>query len=80
MPDPRQIEKTVHDDTLMRGLRAQLDVMRLTGEKLVQEHQMRVAQTLLSAGLCLIPSDTLLDNQFVVSRGVFEAAKKISNL
>lgn len=38
----------------------------------------RVADTLLSCGITLIPSDHLLDHQFVVSRGVYEAAKKLS--
>lgn len=71
-------EKTVHDDTLSRGLKARLDLMRLTGEKLVEEHRMRAAGALLSAGITLIPCEHLLDHQFAVSPGVYEAAKKIS--
>ena len=69
--------KTVNDDTLIRSLRAQMELMGKTGEKLVEEHRMRCAETLLTAGLTLIPCDHLLDHQFAVSRGVYEAAKKI---
>jgi hypothetical protein len=79
MPNPYAIEKTVNDDTLMRSLRAQLDLMGKTGEKLIEEHRMRCAETLLTAGITLIPCDHLLDHQFVVSRGVYEAAKKIGS-
>lgn len=79
MPSPyeQMVGKTVNDDTLIRALRAQLDLMGKTGEKLIEEHRMRCAETLLTAGTTLIPSDHLLDHQFVVSRGVYEAAKKI---
>ena len=83
MPTPHMehlIGKTVRDDTLFRALRAQMDLMGKTGEKLVEEHRMRCAETLLTAGITLIPSDHLLDHQFVVSRGVYEAAKKISSV
>jgi hypothetical protein len=40
---------------------------------------MRCAETLLTAGITLIPCDHLLDHQFAVSRGVYEAAKKIGS-
>lgn len=73
------IEKAVYDDTLLRSLRSQLDLLGKTGEKLVEEHRMRCAETLMTAGITLIPCDQLLDHQFAVSRGVYEAAKKLSN-
>lgn len=81
MPNPypeNLVRKTVNDDTLMRALRAQMDLMGKTGEKLIEEHRMRCAETLLTAGITLIPCDHLLDHQFAVSRGVYEAAKKIT--
>lgn len=74
------VQKSVNDDTLFRSLRVQLDLMGKTGEKLVEEHRMRCAETLLTAGLTLIPCDGLLDHQFAVSRGVYEAAKKIGGV
>ena len=74
---PAPFAKDVYDDTLSRGLMAKLDVMRLTGEKLVEEHRIRAAQALLSAGITLIPSTHLLDHQFVVSPGVYAAAKQL---
>jgi hypothetical protein len=77
VPDPRLIKKAVSDDTLMRALSTRMDLMGKTGEKLVEEHRNRVAETLLAVGITLIPCDDLLDHQFAVSRGVYEAAKKI---
>lgn len=71
-------EKLVNDDTLSRGLMARVNLMRITGEKLVEEHRMRAAEALLAAGITLIPSEHLLDHQFVVSAGVYEAAKKLT--
>lgn len=79
MPMGDVFEKTMHDDTLVRGLKARCDIMRITGEKLVEEHRMRAAEALLAAGITLIPSEHLLDHQFVVSQGVYDAAKKITN-
>lgn len=70
-------ERDLRDDTLSRSIKARLDLMHMTGEKLVEEHRMRAAEALMSAGITLIPSDHLLDHQFCVSRGVYEAAKKI---
>lgn len=67
----------IANDTLKRGLMANLEVMRLTGEKLTKEYQEKCASTLLQAGIALIPSDYLRDHQFVVSRGVYEAAKRL---
>lgn len=37
----------------------------------------KTAITLLRAGVSLIPCDYLQDHQFIVSRGVYEAAKRI---
>lgn len=72
-----KMQDFIHDDTLIRGLQAQIHVMKLTGEKLVQEHRNNVAQALLSCGITLIPCNELLDHQFVVSPGVYAAAKKM---
>lgn len=83
MSDSNYIEKDVNDDTLRRAINAQVDVLRvasLTGRKLVEEHQMKVAEALLGAGITLIPSEHLLDHQFCVSPGVYRAAKRISGL
>ena len=84
MPNPfhyeqRSVEKAVNDASLIRSLRAQMDLIGKTGEKLVEEHRMKCAETLLTAGITLIPCDHLLDHQFAVSRGVYEAAKKITS-
>lgn len=62
-------------DALSDSFKAQLEVTRLKGEELVREYRMDCAKTLLRAGIHLIPSDLLKDHQFVVSRGVYEAAK-----
>jgi hypothetical protein len=70
------VDRDIEADTLGRSIKARWDLLKMTGEKLVDEHRMRVAETLLSCGLTLIPSEHLLDHQFVVSRGVYEAAKK----
>lgn len=77
MPDPRNVENDIEFDTLRRSLHARMELMVMTGEKLVAEHRQRVAETLLAAGITLIPSDSLQDHQFAVSRGVYEAAKKM---
>jgi|GEM_PF-5114603 len=70
------VQRAIEEDTLARALRAQLDLMGKTGEKLVQEHRERVAEALLTAGITLIPCEHLLDHQFAVSPGVYEAAKR----
>lgn len=57
--------------------RAQLDAMEKSGKELVREHRHNTAKVLLSAGLRLIPSQYLDDDQFVVSQGVYDAAKRI---
>ena len=72
------ISEAIDADSLDRAFHGRLDAMRLTGEKLVKEHQHQCAMTLLQGGLTLIPSDHLLDHQFVVSRAVYEAAKRIT--
>lgn len=72
-----RINKTVEEDTLSRALRAQMQLLSLTGEKLIKEHQMRVAETLLSCGITMIPCEHLLDHQFAVSPGVYRAAKEL---
>lgn len=76
--DKLNIERILNEDTLCRALRASMDAMAMTGEKLVEENRRRVARALMSSGLTLIPSEHLTDNQFVVSQGVYNAAKRIT--
>ncbi len=76
--EQHDIERCLNEDTLTRAMRARMDAMTMTGEKLVHENRRRVAHSLLSCGLTLIPSEHLTDNQFVVSRGVYDAAKLIA--
>jgi len=71
------VDRTIGADTLERAFKASLEVSALTGQKLIKEHRIKVAETLLKAGITLIPNDQLLDHMFVVSRGVYDAAKKI---
>jgi len=54
------------------------DLMRLhlTGKKLAEEYRNKCAAALVGAGITLIPSEDLEDHQFVVSRGVYDAAKR----
>lgn len=68
-------ERTFNE--LSHGMRAQLEIMGMTGKKLAEEYRQQVASTLLTANLTLIPSDHLQDHQFVVSRAVYEAAKRM---
>lgn len=42
-----------------------------------EEEQEHKAMLLMQAGVVLIPSDHLKDNEFVVSRGIYEAAKRL---
>lgn len=69
--------RDMHADILSRAFRARLEAAKLTGDKLVQDYREKTAHCLLSAGLNLIPSEHLNDNQFVVSLGVYEAAKRL---
>ena len=77
MADFNDIERDLNADTLHRAFMASLEVMTMKGKKLMEEYRSDVAHSLLSAGIALIPSDHLLDHQFVVSRGVYEAAKQL---
>ena len=61
-----------------RMFRAQLELTKVHGEALTKEYREKTAATLLSAGILLIPSEYLRDHEFVVSMGVYEAAKKIT--
>ena len=73
-----EIREAVDADTFARAFRARLEAAELTGDKLVAEYRHKTAETLMMAGLCLIPSEHLNDNQFVVSRGIYDAAIKIA--
>lgn len=76
-PNYGKINADREAELLQRGLRAQLELAMRSGDKLVQEHRERMAYSLMSAGVDLIPSDHLADTQIVVSRGVYNAAKRI---
>jgi len=80
MPEQYDMERELKRRDLEAGIRAQLEIMRMTGDRLVEEFRTRCAETLLKSGTQLIPSDYLQDHQFVVSRGVYEAAKKVGGL
>lgn len=71
--------KVIEQATLISALRAQMELMGLSGQKLAEEYRMRCASTLLSAGINLIPCEHLSDQMFAVSPGVYEAAKKLAN-
>lgn len=73
-------DKELERRDLESGIRAQIELMGMTGEKLINEFRQRCAETLLRSGMQLIPSDHLQDHQFMVSRGVYEAAKEIAGL
>lgn len=73
MSDPN-IERDCIANELSRSMKARIELMQMTGKKLADEYRDKVACTLLEASLTLIPSDHLQDHQFVVSRGVYEAA------
>jgi len=55
----RSTAKVVTEATLTSALRVQLDLMGKTGEKLIEEHRMKCAETLLTAGITLIPCDNM---------------------
>lgn len=46
-------------------------------DKITEDYRTKVAETFLSGGITLYPSDTLKDNEYMVSRAVYEAAKKL---
>lgn len=74
--DEYGLKREMERQDLETGLQARLQIAAMAGEKLVHEYRERVAWTLLAAGIDLIPSDHLKDHQFVVSRGVYDAAKR----
>lgn len=66
-----------HANDIGRRISAQMQAATLSGEKLVKEYRENIAQALISVGITLIPSDYLRDHEYVVSRGVYEAAKNL---
>lgn len=72
-----QLQKAITQDVHIKALRALSQVGADAAAKLRAQHQEAVASCLLASGVNLIPSEHLSDNQFVVSRGVYEAAKRI---
>jgi len=80
MPDPNAtMYFRFQEDTLESAFRARLEASRKVLEiTALQERQAEnTARRLLSAGVSLIPSEVLADNQFMVSRAVFEAARRL---
>lgn len=79
MPDPNlsAVNDDIQFDLMNRALRAQLDLSIKSGKALVEEHRERMAYGIMAVGVHLIPHDNLLDNQFVVCRGVYESAKRL---
>ena len=77
METSERISKRIDEELLHRGLLSRFEIAMRDAKALAESHQERLATALLESGLCLIPSDHLLDNQFVVSRGVYEAAQRV---
>lgn len=77
IPEYGRINEERETELLQRGLRAQLELAMKSGDALVKEHRERMAYSLMSAGVHLMPSDHLADTQIVVSRGVYDAAKRL---
>jgi hypothetical protein len=81
MSDSNYTQSTLPDfdrADLHNALRAQIKRMGVAGEELVDEHREQMALALLTSGINLIPSEYLFDNQFIVSVGVYEAAKRLA--
>ena len=76
--DEATVRQAIDQDLLTRAFRARLEISRMDGEELVYRYREDTARVLLSVGITLIPSDHLTDNQFVVSRGVYEAARRLA--
>lgn len=75
MPSEEQIDESICRDNFERTFRARLQAAGESVNALHERHQHDVAKALLSAGVRLIPSEYLRDDEFVVSMGVYEAAK-----
>ncbi len=69
--------REIDRDTLSRAFFARLSTAEKSAEEFVREYRHNTAEVLMSIGICLIPSEHLRDDQFVVSQGVYDAAKKI---
>ena len=74
MPNPDTITNDIHSDTMRRAFLARVDAASMNASELAERYRDETAQSLLLAGISLIPSDHLLDHQFVVSRKMYEAA------
>ena len=68
----------LNQDVLKRAFYVRLQASMTPIKDLVEEHREKLAWTLLSSGIMLIPSEYLQDNQFVVSQAVYETAKRIT--
>ncbi len=75
----RTISEQIDADTMRRALFARMEQMKLAGEQLVEDYRQKMAESFLLAGITLIPSEYLHDHQFVVSRGVYDAALKMAS-
>jgi hypothetical protein len=56
---------------------ARWEASQLDPEVMRREFQKRVARSLMAQGVTLIPSEHLEDHQYVVSVGVYKAAKRL---
>jgi hypothetical protein len=62
--------------TLEKALMEQFRLTQMDLEEVHKRHRRNVAKHLMASGITLIPSDRLQDHEYVVSRGVYDAAKK----
>ena len=58
---------------------SRLEDVRLQMEQQKRESSERIAATPNLAGIQLIPSDDLKDNQYIVSRAVYDAAMRLAS-
>ena len=72
-----KVERQLESELFDRAFRARLGLIQMSGPKLLNEYRQRLAECLCSVGLTVIPSDHLRDHEFVVSREVYEAAKRM---
>lgn len=73
-------DRDIEADRMRSAMAAQLEQLQRSGDGLMQEYRVKAAKALIGCGMQLIPSDTLRDGQFVVSRGVYDAAIELCDL
>lgn len=77
MPEKNYFESDIDADRLRRAFLARIQAAAANLEELAEEYRIDTVKTMMAVGISLIPSDHLLDNQFVVSRKMYEAAKRL---